>query len=194
MANLTYLANRKQWTRPQAILWLENITPLDNVQIDGNEYDNFLILSDHNRSEIKFSPQRIENRKRLINGTMRSYHIADKLEISWSWDLLPSRSFSKDPEFNANGIVSASAIVDYTADGGAGGREILSWYENHPGSFYVMLAYDTYNNISGSDQYNQLGKYNQIIPVYFSNFEYTVQKRGGTNHDLWNISVTLEEA
>jgi hypothetical protein len=31
------------------------------------------------------------------------------------------------------------------------------------------------------------------MEVYFADFNYTVVKRGGANHDLWNISVTLEE-
>ena len=195
MANLAYLAERKQWARPQAVIWSDSTTSLDNnINIAGNEYENFLILSDHNRSEIRFSCQRIENRKRMINGTMRSYHIADKLNISWSWDMLPSRSFNKDPMFDSSGKVSASATIDYTADGGAGGREILSWYQNHPGAFYMLLSYDTYDGIPNTDQYNQLSKYNQIIPVYFSGFDYNVQKRGGTNHDMWNISIQLEEA
>jgi hypothetical protein len=38
-----------------------------------------------------------------------------------------------------------------------------------------------------------LNRYNQIVQVYFSDFNYSVVKRGATNHDLWNISVTLEE-
>ena len=55
--------------------------------------DQFLILSDHNRGELQFSPIRIEQRQRTVNGRMRSYHIAAKLTISTSWDMLPSRSF-----------------------------------------------------------------------------------------------------
>jgi len=196
LANLAYLANRKKYIRPQAVIWMDSTVDLSNIDISGTEYQDFLILSDHNRSEISFATQRIENRQRMINGTMRSYHTADKLQISWSWSMLPSRSFNKDPQFNAQGIVSASGSVpiDYTVDGGAGGREILQWYNDHPGAFYMMLSYDTYNNVSNQDQYDQLSKYNQVIPVYFSQFDYTVAKRGGTNHDLWNISVALEEA
>lgn len=196
MANLAYLANRKKYIRPQAVIWMDATVNLSNIDISGTEYQDFLILSDHNRSEISFATQRIENRQRMINGTMRSYHTADKLQISWNWNMLPSRSFNKDPQFNAQGIISASGSVpiDYTVDGGAGGREILQWYNDHPGAFYMMLSYDTYNNVSNQDQYDQLSKYNQVIPVYFSQFDYTVAKRGGTNHDLWNISVALEEA
>jgi hypothetical protein len=196
LANSTYLANRKKYTRPQAIIWLDASTDLGNINITGTEYEDFLILSDHNRSEMSFTTQRIETRQRMINGTMRSYHVADKLQISWSWNNLPSRSFNKSPEFNSLGQISASGSVpiDYTVDNGAGGRELLDWYENHPGAFYMMLAYDKYNGIPGYDQYNQLSMYNQIIPVYFASFEYNVVKRGATNHDLWNVSVQLEEA
>ena len=196
MANLAYLANRKKYTRPQAVIWMDSTVDLSNIDISGTEYQDFLILSDHSRSDISFATQRIENRQRMINGTMRSYHTADKLQISWSWSMLPSRSFNKDPQFNAQGIISASGSIpiDYTVDGGAGGREILQWYNDHPGAFYMMLSYDTYNNVSNQDQYNQLSKYNQVIPVYFSSFEYSIVNRGATNHDLWNISVELEEA
>jgi hypothetical protein len=58
----------------------------------------------------------------------------------------------------------------------------------------MYLAYDKYSNF-GKDAaaYTHLAQYNQIIEVFFADFNYTVVKRGGANHDLWNISVTLEE-
>ena len=158
----------------------------------------FLILSDHNRSPITISPIRIETRRRMVNARMRSYHIADKRQISVSWEMLPSRSFSKNPEFNpTTGDAGATALLEYTADGGAGGVELLDWYENHKGSFWVYLAYDKYNNfesvVGPVDKYGNLGKYNQILEMFVSDFSYTINKRGGTNHDLWTVSVTLEE-
>lgn len=59
----------------------------------------------------------------------------------------------------------------------------------------MYLAYDKYTNFGTNDAaYAHLGKYNQIMQVYFSDFNYTVTKRGGSNFDLWNVSVTLEEA
>jgi hypothetical protein len=123
---------------------------------------------------------------------MRSYHVADKLSISWSWDMLPSRSFNKDPLFNNIGKPSASELVQYTSDNGAGGVEILNWYENNQGPFWMYLAYDKYNEFP-TQKYNYLAQYNQLVQVYFSSFDYTVVKRGGTNFDFWNISLTLEE-
>jgi hypothetical protein len=44
-----------------------------------------------------------------------------------------------------------------------------------------------------NDAYSKLAQYNQIIEMYITDFSYSVVKRGGTNYDFWNISVTLEE-
>lgn len=157
--------------------------------------DQFLILSDHNRSEINISNQRIEQRQRMINGSMRSYHIADKININTSWTLLPSRSFESDPQFNQT---TGASIYDefvqdqYTADNGAGGVEMLDWYESHQGPFWVFLSYDKYSNFSTNSRF-QLGAYSQIVQMYISSFDYSIVKRGRTNYDMWNISVSLEE-
>jgi hypothetical protein len=145
---------------------------------------------------MQFNTQRIEQRQRTINGRMRSYHIADKLSMSVSWNMLPSRGYAGLAEYNeTTGLSPDKGTTDeYTADGGAGGVELLDWYENHQGPFWMYLAYDKYTNFEGQNyQYNALNRYNQIIQVYFADFSYSVVKRGGTNHDLWNISVTLEE-
>lgn len=153
--------------------------------------DNFLITSDHNRKAIDFKTTRIEKRERMINGRMRSYHVADKLTISTSWDNLPSRSFSTDPSYSpATGITLAG--VQYTVDGGAGGADLLKWYEDHQGPFWVYLSYDNPNNFA-TDRYNHLDQYSEVIQMYISDFGHTVEKRGGRNYDFWNVSVTLEE-
>jgi len=161
-----------------------------NAAIAG---DDFLILSDHNRKDISFKPERIEKRERMINGRMRSYHIADKLTISTSWDMLPSRAFSLDPQFDTSTGLVTGLGTQYTVDGGAGGNELLDWYNSHTGSFYVFLAYDKKSNFAESGQYGHLPEYNEVIEMFVSSFDYTVVKRGGSNYDFWNISVTLEE-
>lgn len=213
MASASYMTGRKRYGRPQAMLWADNPGTLVNglyvpngVEINANpgsetdpaQLDQFLILSDHNRQPISFSPTRIENRERMINGRMRSYHIADKYSISTSWNLLPSRSFYTNPDFNSTtgkSTYTGANNLEYTADGGAGGVALLDWYENHKGSFWVYLAYDKYNNFGNDDAaYGHLAQYNQIMEVFFADFNYSVEKRGGGNMDLWNISVTLEEA
>ena len=210
MATAAYLTGRRRYQRPQALLWSENPgTLLGGVYLptgfeigaevppETNEalLDQFLILSDHNRSELQFNPTRIEQRQRTINGRMRSYHIADKLTMNLSWNDLPSRSYSLNPSFTDSGVSPyKGGNGEFTTDGGAGGVELLDWYENHPGPFWMYLAYDKYSNFGKDDAaYGHLAQYNQIIQVYFADFSYTVTKRGGSNHDLWNISVTLEE-
>ena len=207
MATSAYLTGRRRYTRPQGILWANNAGTLSNglyvpngIEVGASTasttlLDEFIILSDHNRGDMQFSTQRIEQRQRTINGRMRSYHIADKLTMSVSWNMLPSRAYSASPAFNTTTGVSPSegSTTEYTADGGAGGVELLDWYETHQGPFFMYLAYDKYSNFSGGTQFSNLNKYNQIIEVYFADFNYSVVKRGATNHDLWNISVTLEE-
>lgn len=83
----------------------------------------------------------------------------------------------------------------YTVDGGAGGAELLDWYENHNGTFYVFLAYDKFTEF-GKDNaaYAHLNQYQEVLEMYITDFQYSVQKRGGSNFDMWNISISLEEA
>jgi hypothetical protein len=195
MATSTYIQNRWTYARPQAIAWANNSGSVNNGLLvpGGTELEDFIILSDHNRGEISIGQDRIENRKRMINGTMRSYHIADKLNISLDWEMLPSRSHSNNPNFNAYGN-AASGLTEYTADGGAGGVDIVSWYESNPGSFYMFMSYDRHDKFAGqNDRFDHLHQYNDVIEVYFSSFSFNVVKRGGSNHDFWNVSLSLEE-
>lgn len=212
MSTSSYITGRRKYQRPQAMLWSNNSgTLVDGVYIPngleigqdpGSEtntslYNQFLILSDDNRQDIDFKPIRIEKRERMINGRMRSYHIADKLQINTSWQMLPSRSYFTVPEFNATTGVSPHAgsnNLEYTTDGGAGGVELLDWYETHQGPFWVYLAYDKYSNFGkDANAYAHLPQYNQLLQMYFTDFSYTVVKRGGSNFDFWNINVSLEE-
>lgn len=238
MATSGYINGRKKYYRPQAMLWSDspgtlsngiyvpsgfekysNLTGLTPAQVN----DSFLILSDHNRNDLDVSTQRFEQRQRMINGSMRSYHIADKLTISTSWNLLPSRSYSFRPDFNqTTGIADTNSTIsnpnpppalfpieEYTADGGAGGAEMLEWYQNHTGPFWVFLAYDKFTNFGNDDAaYLHLPQYNQVLQMYISSFNYSVVKRGQAfntgrdeegniirtgGYDMWNITLTLEE-
>jgi len=211
MATAAYITGRRRYQRPQAVLWSDNPGTLSEGLYVPNGYevgaavpggtdpdliDQFLILSDHNRGEIDISTERLEQRQRTINGSMRSYQIADKLNISWSWSLLPSRAFYQNAAFNETTGISPyqNNTQEFTSDGGAGGVEILDWYENHKGPFWMYLAYDKYSNFGDDNAaFGHLEQYNQIVQVYFADFNYSIVKRGGSNFDLWNISVTLEE-
>lgn len=211
MASKDYLLGRQKYTRPQAMLWSDSAGTLidglwvptgyertsDNTGLSQSQIDNsFLILSDHNRGEINVATQRIEQRQRMINGTMRSYHNADKLVLNTSWAMLPSRAFSSRSDFNQNtGASEYTGTSDqYTVDGGAGGNEMLKWYQDHTGPFWVFLSYDNYNEFgTDSNAYGHLAQYSQVIQMYLSSFDYTIVKRGGSNYDMWNVSISLEE-
>lgn len=206
MSDVDYLLGRKQFARPQGMLFADNPGTVDSngfripdgfeVGADTAETPSFIILSDDNRGPISIKKERIEERKRTINGSMRSYHIADKVQISTSWNMLPSRSYINDPNFNLDTGKSTytSNSLKHTSDGGAGGVEILDWYENNKGSFWVYLSYDKYNEFEATpNKYQNLNKYSQVLEVYFSDFGYSVEKRGATNFDFWNINFTLEE-
>ena len=213
MASSAYMAGRRSYlngaTRPQAILFSDNAGTLASGMYvpNGNEGEDFIILTDGNRSEISMSNQRIEQRQRMVNGNMRSYWMADKLNLSTSWSRIPSRAYSGYVTFDpANGQIDndPSTYSMYTVDGGAGGVDILSWYEDHVGPFYVFLGYDKFK-IDGSENYNRLSGYNQVLKMYVSSFDYDIEKRGGTStgnmwsdnktvgFDFWNISISLEE-
>jgi hypothetical protein len=212
MATDAYMLGRKKYQRPQAMLWSENSGSLVNglyvpngievnantgSEIDESLFEQFLVLSDDNRSPLDFRPERIENRKRMANGRMRSYHIADKMTLSTSWDMLPSRSYASRPDYSletGKSPYTGNNSLEYTTDGGAGGVDILNWYENHKGPFWVYLAYDKFSVFGKDDNaYENLSKYNQLIEMFISDFSYSVVRRGGSNYDFWNISVTLEE-
>jgi hypothetical protein len=203
-----YMAGRKKYTRPQALLFANNpgtvdeesmYIPLglevgtDRTTIPNSDIilDEFIILTDDNRGPIDVSLERIEKAARTVNGRMRSFHIADKLSLGMSWTNVPSRAYPSAPQFDASG---ASAVKPHTSDGGAGGAEILDWYERYTGSFWIYLAYDKYTNFDPmGGQYDNLPRYNEVVEVMFSDFSYSVVKRGGSTYDFWNIDLTLEE-
>jgi hypothetical protein len=203
---VVYMQGRKKYNRPSGMLWSENSGTLQDglyipygyeigvdpeVVEDDTLLDQFLLITDDNRQPIDFSQERIEKRERMINGRMRSYHIADKLQLSTSWELIPSRSHADVPHFDvATGL---SSVKSYTTDGGAGGADMLEWYDSHKGSFWVFLAYDRKGIFKGTpDPYDHLGQYNQLIEMFISDFSYSVEKRG-SNFDYWNVSISLEE-
>lgn len=206
MATSTYMANRVKWQRPQAILFSNNSGTLSNGLYipNGDEGEDFIILSDHNRQPISISKQRIETRNRMINGTMRSYHTADKINLSTSWSRFPSRAYSSPPEYSVGELDQVEVFSpqnkfkgynpeEYTADGGAGGADILEWYDNYSGPFWVFLSYDNLGE-------GNLNRYTQVLQMYFSGFDYSVEKRGqswssgtASGFDMWEVSMSLEQ-
>lgn len=65
-------------------------------------------ISDHNRSELQISPERIEKKQRMADGTMRKYVVADKMTFSVSWRDLPHSA-----EFTVDGFWGANEMTDF---------------------------------------------------------------------------------
>lgn len=169
------------WTRPALIIFSESEPVPVNAasgQWDiGSAGAEFLYLTDDNRSEMRVGIERIETKKRMINGRMRAYHVADKKTFSVSWENLPS--LTSEISEKQQGA---------TSNGWASCQEMLTWYKNHTDSFYMTLVYDTPSSSSGIPLKYSLEYYN----VFFDNFNYTVKKRGSQT-DLWDISMSLVE-
>lgn len=169
------------WSRPALIIFsdAEPIPVNENAgQWNiGSASGGFIYLTDDNRSNLQVGLERIETKKRMINGRMRSYHVADKKTFSVSWQDLPSlRNELSEVRFSA------------TKNGWASCQEMLSWYKDHTDSFYMILVYDTPSASASVPLKYSLEYYN----VFFEDFNYVVKKRGNKT-DLWDISMSLVE-
>jgi len=78
-------------------------------------------ITEHNRGPVGVSVNRIENSKRMADGTMRKYSIADKREWTTSWTMLPD---------DTNG----------TIDKKWGGSAIETFYNANPGPFLLTIV------------------------------------------------------
>ena len=115
------------------------------LAINGNR------LTDHNRSTISITPDRIENRKRMANGTLRNFVVSQKRKIKTSWDNLPNKTV-------------------LTVDGFWGATEMINFYNSTFGEFTLRLTYgdNTYEDIlvMFSEFSPQIKKRNNYVDYY----------------------------
>jgi len=172
---------------------------------EGEDYKDYIILTDHNRAPTSLSVDRIGSNKRMINANMRTYHIADKLTIPLSWTDIPSRSFSTTGGFAAwkeDQLLprAEQSICKFTADGGAGGIEMLDWYQRHRGSFWAFFNFDSYPVSAIGDTIITKG-YSRVYEMVVTDFTYDIKRRSHGYHfgdaiyavDMCDLSMTLEE-
>lgn len=126
-------------------------------------------LSEHNRSPVSISVNRIEKAQRMSNGTLRKFTIADKKTVSLSWSNLPSRS-------------------SYTVDGFYGARDIKDFYESSTGKGSFTLTVK-YGNTANAEN----------LIVVFNSCSFELARRNAkvlptdTPQELWNVSLSFEE-
>lgn len=80
------------------------------------------VPTEHNRSEVSVSTDRIKDSDRMASGTLRQYYIADKRKWSLSWDMIPAPS-------------------EETVDGEAGGEEIENFFKTTVGDFKMRIQH-----------------------------------------------------
>ena len=123
-------------------------------------------ISEHNRSSFTISSQRIESKRRMSNGTLRKYHVADKKSFNLSWEML--RSYRT-----------------LTVDGAWGAEDIREFYKNGgTGTFKIRV------NIAKNGTNQESSGYEEYT-VSCTEATFTIVKRGIQPH--WNVSLSLEE-
>ena len=124
-------------------------------------------VTEHNRSALELSTERIERIVRTSNGTLRKNHIADKKKFQLSWEMLPS-------------------YRTLTVDGGWGAEDLRSFYFGDEGkqSFNIRINLAKAGTDQSSSGY-------ESYTVIISSCNFTVVKRGLQPH--WNVSLSLDE-
>lgn len=156
--------------------WKEN--SLIFLRTDGVNYEK---LSDHNRSPLDEDIERIENKKRMADGTLRRYSVIKKRTFSCSWDLLPS----------SNSIPDSLKTVD----GGMAGEDLERIHDDINVPMRMILRRGSAKGVTAPNPTDAQLPYQDanfyICNVMISDFSKEVVKRGKV--DLWNVSLTLEE-
>lgn len=125
-------------------------------------------LSDHNRSEVDVTSNRIEETQRMANGTLRKYYVADKKNFDVSWSMLPSYRTE-------------------TADGKWGAEDLREFYKSTSGksTFKIRLNFAK----GGSKDYGTTKEEEYTVSIRNCNFQ--LVKRGV--NAFWNVSLSMEE-
>lgn len=124
-------------------------------------------VSEHNRAEFNITPLRIENSKRMANGTLRKYWVADKRQMSLSWTMLPS-------------------YRTLTVDGAWGAEDLRAFYIANQGK-----SFDIRVNIAKDGTNQESSGYESYTVVFSGQPTFTLIKRG--LQPFWNVSISLEE-
>ena len=147
----------------------------DNALMYWNDSGTWRKITDHNRSPLTVSVERIENKQRMVDGTLRRYVVTKKRTYSCSWTSLPSK----------NSQVYAGKTGLSTVDGGWSGDDMENFHDATDGSFQMKLRV-------GIDEAKAISDGTiEVVTVMITDFSKDIVKRGVT--DYWDVSITLEE-
>jgi hypothetical protein len=122
-------------------------------------------VTEHNRRELSIGNTRIEETKRMANGTLRKHYVADKLTFSLSWDMVPGNSINA-VEGRSSGVWAVDNLKTFYSS--AAGRS----------SFRIQIKKADLS-------------YEGPYTVIFKEFSPTIVKRGIDTY--YNLSIEFEE-
>lgn len=120
------------------VSWKQNVIML----WDGEK------VSDHGRQPLAVDTEKIEQKDRMLDGTMRKYLVATKFTFSSQWDNIPSR-----PHANFGPV-----------DGGMSGTEMKDFVKQNTDPITLTLR----DGAGNEENYT----------VYFEDFSFDIAKRG----------------
>lgn len=137
-------------------------------------------LTDHNRQEVKVTPQLIENEARMANGRLRKYVVAQKNKISTSWSFIPSKT-------------------SLTVDGNKSSAWLESFYKSNVGiPVYVKVISSeidpdaSINGIPSDSNFKSSSTGSKVYTAFISDFNSTTIKRTTTS-DYVDMSIEFTE-
>jgi len=150
-----------------------SVATRNNLAYSSANQLRFRRVSEHNRQPLSINIDRIEQSSRMANGTTRKYFVADKVNISASWEMLPS-------------------FRNETVDGGWGAEDIKNFYESTAGrgAFRVKLNPTVFSPDLITDSSGSLSD-DYTYTVMFTSCDFTLIKRG--LQPFWSVNITLEQ-
>jgi hypothetical protein len=150
-----------------------SVATRNNLAYSSANQLRFRRVSEHNRQPLSINVDRIEQSSRMANGTTRKYFVADKINISLSWEMLPS-------------------FRNETVDGGWGAEDIKNFYESTAGrgAFRIKLNPTVFSPDLITDSSGTLSD-DYTYTVMFTSCDFTLIKRG--LQPFWSVNLTLEQ-
>lgn len=108
-------------------------------------------LSDHNRSPINMDFEKIENRERMANGTLRTYVVSNKRKLKASWENLP-----RQDALTADGFWGANSIRNFYVSNGDGPFWVTINYGDATNEYFQVMFTDFSIRLSKRSIYTDL--------------------------------------
>jgi len=145
----------------------------NNLSLSNKTNLRFRRVTEQNRAPLSLNTQRIESGQRMSNGTLRKYFIADKLNLSVSWEMVPS-------------------FRNETVDGGWGAEDLKAFYESAAGrgAFRIKLNPTVFSTDLVEQSDGALAD-DYTYTVMFTSCDFNVVKRG--LQPFWSVNISLEQ-